>query len=213
MVKVFFCRTEKKREDLIQLYDISPVSHVKLLNGQVKRSCTGGQVTDSYYCFSYKLKGTDKYNTFLCGKYAAESFLDLLKHPKIPMFNPLSSATFTSGQISFGTGIGSKSSQHNQWHPAAEQLHTAINLLIVCWDTVPGKALLEIKEKVERYKYKEPFPSQIKGINTIISRDSKKRTLQQMIAELRGNGNNILNFRFNHLNDILANENETSYYE
>lgn len=213
MVTMFFCRTEKKREELIKLYDISPVSHVKLLNGQVKRSCTGDQLTDSYYCFSYKEKGTDKYSTFLCGVHAAEHFLDLLKLPKIPLFNPLSSASSTSGQTSVGTVSGSKSSQSKKWHPAAEQLYTAINLLIVCWDTVPGNALKDIKEKVEKYHYKEPFPSQVKGINKVISYDSKGRTLQQMIDELRGQGNSVRNFRFNLLNDILANEKIESLYE
>lgn len=95
------------------------------------------------------------------------------------------------------------------WDPAAKQLHTAINLLVVCWDIIPGKPLLDIKEKLEKYYNKPPFLSQIKSINTIISRDARKRI---MINDLRRSGNNVKSFQFDTISKILTNEGEKSYF-
>lgn len=200
---MFPCRSSEVRVRLVQEYDIKPIAHVRLLNGQERRSCTGDLLTDSYYCFSYRKKNSDVTGTFLCGTYAASHFLDLLHHPKLPLFDPL-----TSENVGTGSSSGSNDSdKKDAWHPAAKQLYNAINLLVICWGIAPGNALQDIKVKLEKYRGREPFLSQVKGINTIISRDKRGRTLRQMLDELRLNNNNIRDFDFNLLNVILKNNN------
>lgn len=119
----------------------------------------------------------------------------------LPLFNPLvSNGSGTGG----GGGNGSR-----EWHPVAKQLNDAINMIVVCWDIVPGGPLASIQTKLLQYKNYEPYFSKIKSVNTILSHDG--RTLQQMIDELRIN-NNVRQFRFDLLNEMLkVNEIESNF--
>ncbi|MUG46735.1 hypothetical protein GNP95_17245 [Paenibacillus woosongensis] len=211
MLKMLLCRTSKVREKLIQEHDIKPIAHVRLLNGQKRQSCTKEVLTGSYYCFSYRAKNSDITGTFLCGTYAAEDFLELIHHPKLKVFDPLVSenvGTRTSNGTNRDGGF------NDTWHPTAKQLFNAINLIVICWGQVPGGVLQKIKNEIEKNKNREPLPRQIKAINTIISRDRKDRTLQQMLDDLRKNNNKIRDFHFNLLNESLVSSGiEKSYFE
>ncbi|MEO3946731.1 hypothetical protein [Gorillibacterium sp. CAU 1737] len=195
---------------MVQEYNIKPIAHVRLLNGQKRQSCTKDLLTDSYYCFSYKAKESDVTGTFLCGTYAANHFLELIQHPKLKVFDPLVSenvGTITSNGTNRDRGL------NDTWHPTAKQLFNAINLIVICWGQVPGGVLQKIKNEIEKNKNREPLPGQIKAINTIISRDSKGRTLQQMLDDLRKNNNMIRVFHFNLLNEsLIKNEVEPSFF-
>ncbi|MGY5345906.1 hypothetical protein ACXFAU_26045 [Paenibacillus glucanolyticus] len=195
---------------MVQEYNIKPIAHVRLLNGQKRQSCTKDLLTDSYYCFSYKAKDSYVTGTFLCGTYAANHFLELIQHPKLKVFDPLVSenvGTMTSNGTNRDRGL------NDTWHPTAKQLFNAINLIVICWGQVPGGVLQKIKNEIEKNKNREPLPGQIKAINTIISRDSKGRTLQQMLDDLRKNNNMIRDFHFNLLNEsLIKNEVEPSFF-
>lgn len=208
--KTLLCRSSKVREKMVQEYNIKPIAHVRLLNGQKRQSCTKDLLTDSYYCFSYKAKDSDVTGTFLCGTYAANHFLELIQHPKLKVFDPLVSenvGTITSNGTNRDRGL------NDTWHPTAKQLFNAINLIVICWGQVPGGVLQKIKNEIEKNKNREPLPGQIKAINTIISRDSKGRTLQQMLDDLRKNNNMIRVFHFNLLNEsLIKNEVEPSFF-
>jgi hypothetical protein len=203
------CRSPEVREKLVREYDIKPIANVRLLNGQERRSCTKDLLTDSYYCFSYRAKNGDFTGTFLCGIYAANHFLELIHHPKLTLFDPLASEAFeTVTSSTNGNAIFNE-----KWHPSAKQLFNAINLLIICWGIVPGSVMQEIKNDIDKYKNREPLPRQIKAINTIISRDKRSRTLQQMLDELRNKNIKIRKFRFDLLNETLIKNNiEKSFF-
>lgn len=207
---MLLCRSSKVREKMVQEYNIKPIAHVRLLNGQKRQSCTKDLLTDSYYCFSYKAKDSDVTGTFLCGTYAANHFLELIQHPKLKVFDPLVSenvGTITSNGTNRDRGL------NDTWHPTAKQLFNAINLIVICWGQVPGGVLQKIKNEIEKNKNREPLPGQIKAINTIISRDRKGRTLQQMLDDLRKNNNMIRDFHFNLLNEsLIKNEVEPSFF-
>ncbi|SFU81095.1 hypothetical protein SAMN05216339_11526 [Nitrosomonas eutropha] len=83
----------------------------------------------------------------------------------------------------------------NEWDASAKQLHDAIHLLVVCWGSPPGQALLEIKTKLERFSDRPPFASQVKAINTIIGKDARNRTLVKMVNDLAKN-NSIKTYEF-----------------
>lgn len=174
------CRTKGIRQEIVKNYVLQPVAHVQLLAGQTKKSCTGDKLTDAYYCFSYKSRHNASTGTILCGEHAAKDFLQLIKHPGLPLFNPLRSLGGGGGASSSGMSGGTQVN----WDPTARQLHDAINLLVVCWSSPPGPALVDIKSKLEKFAGQPPFVSQIKAINTILGKDTQKRSLTKMISDI-----------------------------
>ncbi|OCH19806.1 hypothetical protein [Aliivibrio sp. 1S128] len=196
------CRGTESRQRIVDNYIIKPVAHVKLLNGQQKLSCTSITLTNSYYCFDYvsRTEPLDK-GTFYCGDHAANEFLELAELVPLPLFNPL---------VSDGTGGGGNGdTSTKKLDPLAKELNTAINMLVVCWDVVPGGPLADIQATLRQYYYSTPFPSKVKAVNTIIGRDG--RTLQEMIDTLRGT-NNIRKFQFNLINKVLESEDVESNF-
>lgn len=200
------CRGIGKRTEIINDYYIKPIAHVKLLNGQQKKSCTGDLLTDRYYCFSFKHKKNNKQGSFFCGIHAANNFLELLNLDPLPLFDPLKDFGVNSSSTS------NSSNQYNKWHPVAEELYNAINLLIICWNTTVQGFLGEIKDTIVRYPHYEPYLSKIKAVNTILSKDSKSRTLQDMISDLKKNNPDIRSFTFNNINKMLNNNEIKSYF-
>ncbi|WP_333679852.1 hypothetical protein [Dyella sp.] len=198
-----YCRGESTRREIVEKYKVQPIAHVKLLDGQTKKSCACAPLTDQYYCFAYESHTNPKdKGSFYCGEPTAKHFLELIKHPVLTCFNPLVSDATSGG---WGGGDGSAASPSKKWHPTAKQLHDAIQLLIVAWETSPGGALLEIKNGLEKFCDREPFPGKVKAVNTIIGYDKQKRTLSQMLAEL-AERNRIREFHFDRLDAILAAE-------
>jgi hypothetical protein len=197
------CRGEDSRVRIVNEYNLKPIAHVQLLNGQEKLSCTNITLTDSYYCFSYESKTGNDNGSFFCGSHAAQHFLELIDSRPLPLFNPLVAENI---EHNGGGGGGNR-----PWDRTAKQLNNAINLLVVCWDIAPSGPLAKIKETIDRFYYKAPFPSEIKSINTIISRDPQGRTLQQMLDELR-EGNTVRRFDFDLLNAVLFENNIDSHY-
>ena len=205
------CRGKDTRQKIVKDYELHPVAHVQLLAGQKKRSCTGDALTDTYYCFSYKSRHNATTGTIICGEHAAKDFLQLIKHPGLPLFNPLRSlgggrtggADASSSSMSCGTQMN--------WDPIAKQLHNAINLLVVCWSAPPGPALADIKSKLEKRADQPPFLNQIKAINTILGKDTKGRSLTLMINEL-AKTNSIKTYDFALLDNALMVEGITSNF-
>lgn len=202
-----YCRGENTRREIVKSHELHPVAHVQLLVGQTKKSCTGDELTDAYYCFFYKSRtGTDQ-GTILCGEYAAKNFLQLIGHAGLPLFNPLLMQSGTRGTGASGTIQGART----KWDLTAKQLHDAINLLVVCWSSPPGPVLFDIKSRLEKYSYKPPYPGQIKAINTVLGQDVKKRTLSQMVNELAQN-NSIKTYDFSLLDTVLKSEKVASNF-
>ena len=202
-----YCRGEDTRRQIVQDYEVVPVVHVQLLKWQTRRSCTGDELTDAYYCFSYKSRSGADEGTILCGKHAAKDFLQLINHHELPLFNPIKLIGSGEPPASSAMPQGSRI----QWDATAKQLYNAIHLLIICWSSSPGPALAFIKAKLEKFPDRPPFPSQIKAINTILGKYINKRTLTQMVVEI-SKGNSIKTYNFNLLDNVLAAENTVSNF-
>ncbi|NFC89520.1 hypothetical protein EXN13_18100 [Clostridium botulinum] len=203
-----YCRTPRLREELVANFYIKPYAHVRLLNGQTKKSATGDTLERSYYCFTYSNKNDSSDNgSFICGKHAGDHFCRLLNVPRLTMFNPLQEEHNLGNRNANGNG-----DMHVSWDTTAKQLYNAINIIIMCWDNIlPNSPLIEIKEKIERCYYRKPSQAQIKAINTIISRDYMGRTIQDMLTELRDQ-NEIREFEFTLLNEVLVSNNKISHF-
>lgn len=142
-----------------------------------------------------------------CGMGAARDFLRLIGHEGLPLFNPLHGEGGAGGHGGNhgGGGAGGRRTEPVR-HPVAKQLYNAIMWLIIIIDAQPDTPIFEIREKVYKFKDREPFPSQVKAVNTIIGKNLPGKTLTEVIDELRAN-NDVRDemCRFDLLIDIINN--------
>lgn len=150
------CFGEDRRQEIVNKYNLKPIAHVKLINGQIKSSCTGRELTDSYYCFSYESRTSSERGTFFCGNHAANDFISLANLMPLPLFNPLTQTGGNGGNT--GGNVGQPT-----WDPVAKQLNDAINMLVVCWDTIPNGPLALIQEGLLKFPRSKPFTKKNQG--------------------------------------------------
>ena len=177
------CRSEKTRQYIVDNYNVVPVAHIQLLNGQTKHSDAGQTIENDYYIFEATSKVNGKKEIIQCGMTAARDFLKKINHEGLPLFNPLHG----EGEIGKkgNKTSGGNESKEVKWNPVAKQLYNAIMWVIVIIDAKPNTAIYEVKEKVWKFKSYEPFPSQVKAVNTIIGKNIVGKTLTGAIDELR----------------------------
>jgi hypothetical protein len=201
----FHCRGHKRRIEILKEYEIKPVAHMPLLNGQIKYSAAGNVLTREYYCFEYRKKDKNEdWNTFICGIWAANDFLKLLNMTSLPIFNILKNGNIGSN-IKIDRINKSNNQQHDNWDSLALELYNIINIILMSWDTNGGilsNILIVIRENFT----KRPELKNIKSVNTIISKDSKKRTIFQMIEEMSVD-NDIKQFKFPLIEKVLMENN------
>jgi hypothetical protein len=190
---------------MVEIYDIKPIAHIKLLDNQRKVSCTGDELIDRYYCFAYKYKCELEFNnSFICGSHASKHFLNLLNHEPLNEFNPLK----VDGNGRCGTnGTGAMNSK---WDSFSKELYNAINILLVYWDKPPSGPILDIKLKLEKYYYKKPFDSTIKSVNTIVKKGASGHTLNEVVQKLK-ESNDIKEYSFKNIENRLNELNVESF--
>ncbi|QNX31989.1 hypothetical protein IC790_10365 [Acinetobacter seifertii] len=116
---------------------------------------------------------------------AARDFLRLLNHSGLPIFNPLHERNeFSQNNEQINKSRGSAET-NIKWNPKAKQLYNAIMWLILIIDARPQTPIYNIRDKVLKFKYKEPFDSEVKSINTMIRNSFKNRTLTEKINQLK----------------------------
>lgn len=171
------CRGEKTREQLVHDFEIVPLAHVRLLNGQTKKSCAGPDVGE-YYVFSYRSHANRKdVGTFVCGITAANDFINLIQRQnpavnRLPLFDPLAGLGQVGNANNAGrAGAGRGVQQVPNWNPIAKELYDAIGMICIMWNlnNVSG-ALKSVLFKLIENPMQIPRNSDILSINTIISR-------------------------------------------
>ena len=190
----------------MQNYTITPLAHIKLLSGKKILSDAGGDISDSYYLFSFKSKTNDTEEIIYCGKPTAQDFCKMTNQKLPILFNPLKSEAKINNK-SKQTSINTNTIN---WNKTRLQLYNATMLLITVFDAIPNTPLFAIKEELETYVAYEPFLSRIKAINTII-RNSKK-TLRDYIEEL-SKDNNLKEYSFDLLVSKLKENKIQQYFE
>lgn len=167
------CRGEKNRENLVRDFEIKPLRHSVLFNGQTQQSCAGPILDREYYVFSYKnRKNPEDSGTFICGISAANHFIELIKQvdptvDRLHIFNPF--YDFQEKQV---TGKNSHSDLHQQNNShrnmIAKELYEAINMICMMWNIAelkdPLKSILTRINKLDS----PPSDADIRTVNTII---------------------------------------------
>ncbi len=200
------CRGERRRQQIVNNYYVKPIAHLRLLNGQTKRSDAEANLSDTYYIFECKLKSNvNNIETIICGSGAGKHFLQLLSQESPALFDPLKSHEVG------GSGAGGGDTIEDKWDSTAKQLYNAIQWLIICWDIIPRGPMIAIKEEVVRLHNQKPTFSQIKAINTILSKDHRKRKLTEMINEF-SKTNEIKRYEFDLLTQEIEEKGIDSYF-
>lgn len=198
------CRGSETRQWIVKKYNVVPVAHIQLLAGQTKHSDAGATIENDYYIFHANDRETGTREIIQCGMGAARDFLKLLNHEGLPLFNSLHGGGGEGGAVrNLG---GGERRREIIWNPVARQLYNAIMWLIIIIDAKPDTPIFEIKEKVYRYRNRDPFHSQVKAVNTIIRKNLTGRTLTEAIDELRTD-NDLRDelCQFDLLNEIINN--------
>ncbi|UYZ36785.1 hypothetical protein OD350_03690 [Clostridium beijerinckii] len=202
------CMGEERRKEIVNDYYIKLIIYAKLLNGQTKKSDAHRIIKDTYYQFQCTLKSDENIiKAITCGSGAGEHLIELANIDKPRIFNPL------INELPGGNGGGGNGGNitKKKWDPLAKELYNAIRWLVCCWDVVPYGKLLNIKEDLEKFR-NEPHMWKIEFVNNAISKDSRGRTISEMIEEVRNNGNNIRDFSFELINKRLEENNIKSYF-
>ena len=163
------CRSAERRQWIVNKYDVVPVAHIQLLANQTKHSDAGAMIENDYYIFYATDKASGKREIIQCGMGAARDFLRLIGHKGLPLFNPLHGEGVAGGYGGGNIGNNGRRRQEEVWNPVAKQLFNAIMWIFLIIDAKPNTPIFEIREKVCRFKDREPFASQVKAVNTIIS--------------------------------------------
>ncbi|BFU63025.1 MULTISPECIES: hypothetical protein [Rodentibacter] len=171
------CRGEDNRVQLVQDFEILPLAHVRLLNGQTRESCAGPTLDREYYVFSYQsYANRSDAGTFVCGITVAHDFINLIqqRNPEVhrlPLFDPLAgfAQVENANNVDRG-GAGRGRQQVPAWNPIARELYEAISIICLIWnlDNIGG-ALERVLLNLATNPMLVPRDSDIRSINTIIS--------------------------------------------
>lgn len=190
------CRGEKKRIFIVQNYIVKPICNLKLLNGQIKKSDAGNDITDHYYIFECTLrKNKTKKETIICGVEVAKHFAYLTKQNLPKLFNILKSNNIVSENVK----IQKSDNDSFAYNEASLQLYDAIMIIMSIWNIKPQSPIFYVLESIKQNMFEEPKLSNIKSINTMLK--NGKTTLRQMLNKL-SEKNNIKDYKF----DLLIKE-------
>lgn len=203
------CRGEERRIRIVNEYSVKPISYLRLLKGQNKRSDAEANLTDKYYIFEcvHKLDPNVK-DTIICGNGAGKHFLQLINIKSPILFDPLKSHEMGSE----GKNGNCKGGQREKWNDVAKQLYFAIQWIIICWNIIPKGPIVEIKNEIEMLRENIPSVSAIKAVNTILSRDYRKRSLTEMIGEF-SKENDLKEYDFKLLSQTLEEQGIQSHFQ
>lgn len=193
----------------MQNYIVTPIAHIKLINGNKKISDAGGDISDSYFIFSCKSKKNNSEELIYCGKPTAKDFCNMINQKLPELFNPLKSSEESVGGYNY-INRQESADKTSRWNETRLQLYNATMLLITLFDAKPDTPLFSIKAELETYVTYEPFFARIKAINTIIHKS--KKTLRDFLDEL-GQKNDIKEYTFDLLVSKLRDKNIQQYFE
>lgn len=203
------CRGKETRKQIVKEYNITPILHTILLNGQRKYSDAEAIIENEYYVFEAIRKSDRKKEVIQCGMGAARDFLSLINHSGLTLFNPLK---IKNKDIK--KDIETNKKTETEWHPIAKQLYNAIMWIFLLWDIKPGTPVFTFRDDIIKYKGCKPLYWKIKRVNTTIQRLGKGKKLTEYIEVLKSENDfkeeiynfSLLNNEIEKMKDNLGNK-------
>lgn len=187
------CHGDIAKRKLLAKYEIKPKLHTRILNGQRIQGCCG-PITDIYYLFEAKDRDTKKISDFYVGYDCAGQLLTLANLTDIVMFDPFKSSQDLTNKSSTNS---TKQQKALIIHPLNEELRNSIYLLCSAWGgKAPRGKLRNTIEYIEKMPQRPTDFFAIKEFNRIIEKDAKKRSLTQIINDMRFQNPNLRTFSF-----------------
>lgn len=176
------CRGANLRKKIVENYEVIPVLHTVLLNGQKKYSDAEAIIKNEYYIFKVIDKNNNEVKIIQCGMGAARDFLKYLNHPGLPIFNPIKSENIDLKQKSNKKIINNSS---DEWNSTAKQLYNAIMWIIILWNSKPETVIFKFKDDIIKYRKYKPFDFIILRVNNLLKKDRSGKTLIEKINSLK----------------------------
>lgn len=206
------CRGARKRAEIVERYNVVPVAHIQLLNGQTKHSDAQAEIYNDYYIFTVSNRDTNEViDTIQCGMGAATDLLRRIGHGGLPIFNPLRG--INDGGVGGGPHGGGATGPVDNDVLLARQLYNACMWIFVLRKVRPGTPIFSVKEEVYRLMNNPPIDNavlsqKIRAVNTIIGGLFREKSLLEEINEIRKK-NNLRDSmcKFNLIQDAIDNMN------
>jgi hypothetical protein len=205
------CRGDNKKQKIIEKYNIKPIIHTKILNGQALNGCCRDEIKDSYYQFVLEEENSKDRYYIVVGKHCADRFIDLGNLEKLSLFNPFQNIGGDNKSGKKDTkGNSEDGNQSNAMTPLNKELYQAINLLLIYWGGKPPYGKLE---EILQYLRKNPTLNTqswaIEKFNDILGKDATNKTLCEMIEYFKRD-NPLIEFSFLNLDKVLENSQQKS---
>ncbi len=215
------CRGDVNKENLIKLYWIKPLTHLKLNKGQIEKCCCGDKINDKdsdseCYIFSCTSKTSNAPvpSIFFAGMGCSAKILEMTGAHKLPVFNPFEEDNEDEYEIhTANKGDHSNDNQKTKWDPLNKELYKAINILILSWnirDFNKYDTIVKILSFLESKKEIRTKNWAVEAINKMAAKDMKKRRIKDMLKDL---GYKTKDIKFHEISALLKSLNIENYFE
>lgn len=169
------CRGHETRVDIVEKYHVTPLVHLRVLEGMKIQSDAGGDITDTYYLFRCIHKETDEEDLICCGEPTARDFSELIPAELPRLFNPLID---DDGNAHGGCNGGGE----QRWNRERKQLYNAVMLFILWRKNRPHNVLFSLSNELVQNVDMRPSLKSIKAVNTLY--EQYHTTARNMIDDL-----------------------------
>lgn len=207
------CTGTKAKEEILSRYEVSLVTRMRLYDGQSIKGCCG-PISTEYFVFS--ARADNKQETIVVGSRCGREFIRLLDEKIPPMFDAQEAKkTRPSGTAEKGGGDGPgqlrkkrlQSINAEEFYelltPLNRQFYDAIHLLVASWNGVCSGTIAEMLIFLRKNPHLDTKPWAINAFGRIVQKDTRKRSLTAMAAQLRKKNPELEFYNFNLLNDVL----------
>lgn len=160
------CYSNKKRIEICKNYEVKLISHNMNFSDKPIKSDTGYAIKNDYCIFSVKNRNIN--TTIICGSEAFNHFAEIL-NIKIP---PIIYNCINNNNLNKTIETKNSFINNNQikWNAITKQFYIAISLFIDYFNIQynENNYIYELKNKKYKYYYKEPYPSEIHSVNSIL---------------------------------------------
>lgn len=195
-------RGDENKERIRREWDLVPVLHTRLLNGQSIKCCCEVGVTTTYYRFDATHRISGKRDVlFAHAQGCARKLMGIAPTiAPIPLFNPLQAAPLAHGARGGGAG-----GDGARMHPFNRELYEAIHLLLMCWGQPPasGGPLVDILDEIRRAPDVALPLWKAKSVNSVVEKG--QRTLTAMLQALPPQNPPMRAFDFPLMHEALEN--------
>ncbi|MCZ7890067.1 hypothetical protein O9X99_00095 [Agrobacterium salinitolerans] len=199
-----FCRGDEEKQQLVEDYEIVPISRCTLLSGQSRQGCAR-ELTREYYIFQATHRQSGKQEIFYAGNSTGPALLSLIGHPSLPLTDPFppNDGDARSERGANGQGRVDGQDARRRLSPLNMQLSRAIDLACMLWDVQPGPLFAPLKTRILATPSEDIDPHSVERFNLAIGKFDK--SLEQKLSDAAAvEGRTPSRWNFRELEEMVA---------